>query len=77
MDAPDRRQLLLTMIAAQLELARAEQCLQKSKIALDKPVSEGTVRNILRARDHRIGSLVDVADAMNLEVEIRFVKKSA
>lgn len=77
MTSRERRQAILTVIASQLELKRAELALQRSKIHVGARISEGTVRNIFRGKDHRISSLVDVADEMGLDLEIRFITRSA
>lgn len=73
----DRRQAVLALIAAELELQRAELALKRSTIHLGGRISEGTVRNILRGRDHRVSSLVEIAEELGLEVEIHFRKRTA
>lgn len=63
-----RARALLTLIAAKLELAIAEQHLSKAS---------ATLRNILRGRDHRISSLVEAADYANCDVTVTITRKSA
>lgn len=77
MTPTERHQAILALIAAELEQRRAELAICRSKIHIGGCISEGTVRNIFRGRDHRISSLVDMAHEMGLELEIRFSKRTA
>lgn len=73
MTPDERARATLVLIAAELELAISEQSLKRATIARCKQ----TARNVLRARDHRISTLVEVADGANLDVAIVFTKRSA
>lgn len=73
MSPEERAQATLALIAAELELAITEQSLKRAAIARCKQ----TARNVLKAKDHRISTLVEVADGANLDVSIVFTKRSA
>ena len=73
MTPDDRAQAVLALIAAQLELSIAQQALKRAAIAKCRQ----TARNVLRGRDHRISTLVEVADGAGLDVSIVFTKRSA
>ena len=66
MTSEQRRQALQATLAAHLELAIADQCLKRSMIVR----SAGTLRNLLKGRNVTLATLVDVADGVNLDVEI-------
>jgi len=71
---PEERQAaILAVIAAELEDAIAGQHLKRSAVVRNA----NTLRNVLKGRDHRISTLVEVADGVNLDVEIVFRKRSA
>ena len=66
MTSEQRRQALQATLAAHLELAIADQCLKRSMIVQ----SASTLRNLLKGRNVTLATLVDVADGVNLDVEI-------
>ena len=72
----DRRQAILALIAAQLELHRAAQALKQYQVGVGR-VSPSTAHNVLRGKDHRIGTLVDIADSMNCDVTITITRRTA
>lgn len=71
-----RRTALLAQIAADLELVRAEEGLKRCYVAYGR-LSMPTVLKVLRGGDCKISTLVEIADAMNRDVEIRILKRSA
>lgn len=66
-----RHQALLTLIAAQLEDARAEKALKECGCA------PATVHSVLQGQNFRISTLLKIADALNCEVKIEILKRSA
>ncbi len=70
MTPSERRHAILVVIAAQLELRRAEKALKQYVIAMDAKMSAGTVRRIMLGHDHHISKLVDLADSMGCDVDI-------
>ncbi len=71
---PDaRHQAILVKIAADLTLARADRALK----ACVNQVSVPTAYRVLHAHDHKISTLLDVADALGCEVTIVIRKRPA
>ena len=68
-----RTQTLLSLIAAQLEIARADRVLKECACAVSVP----TVYRVLHGADHKISTLADIADALECDLEIRIVKRPA
>lgn len=71
-----RRLALLAKMAADLELHRAAQAIKKGTICLGRH-SPNTVRRIFQGRNCEVATIVDVADDLDLDVEIRFIRRSA
>lgn len=76
MTSDERRQAILTIIGAQLELEAAEQQIKRSYIAYGR-LSFPTVAKVLRGQNCKISSLIAVADSLNMDVEITLRKRSA
>ena len=68
-----RYHALLSQIAADLTLARADRALK----ACVTEVSVPTAYRVLHGHDHKISTLVDVADALDCEVIIVIRKRPA
>lgn len=76
MTPTERQQALLTVIAAKLEVARAESCLRQTQIAQQGHLSKRTVWAIFHAHDHYVSTLNELADAMNYELVIELRKRA-
>lgn len=74
MTSRERRQIVLELIASRLADEAAQQSIQRSYIAFGR-VSQPTVMNVLHARNYTVGTLIEITDALGLEITI--TKKSA
>lgn len=66
MTPDERRHALQVTIAAQLEIEIADQSLKRSMIIQ----SPSTLRNLLKGRNVTLATLVEVADGVNMDIEI-------
>lgn len=69
----ERRHALLVKIAADLTLARADRVLKACVTHCSVP----TAYRVLHAKDHKISTLLDVADALDCDVTIVIRKRPA
>lgn len=77
MTSDERREAILTLIAAELELARADQAIKKSWVAHDR-VSPPTVAKVFSGRrNYKLFTLIDVADALECDVEITIKRRAS
>lgn len=60
---------LLESIAARLEAVRQQQGAKKKFFAHGR-LSENTVRNVFKGRDHRLSTLAEIADALDCDVVV-------
>lgn len=67
------RHAILTLIAAQLELQRADRLLKQCASSVSIP----TVYRVLHGGDHKISTLLDIADALDCDVTITITKRPA
>lgn len=67
---------LLTLIASQLEQRRAECGIKRAYLALGV-VSMPTALHVLQGKDHKVSTLVKIADSLECDVEITIRKRSA
>ncbi len=74
MSPDERRHAILTLIAAQLEHRRAEKAI-KLYCLMSEDVAPSTVARVFAGKDHRITTLVDIADLMDADLEIRIVPR--
>lgn len=74
MTPKERRRIVLELIASRLADEAAQQSIQRSYIAFGR-VSQPTVFNVLKAKNYTIGTLVEILDALDLEITI--TKRSA
>lgn len=63
------RSAVLALIAAKLELARADQAIKKSCVGYGR-ISAPTVAKVLAGKNHKLSTLIEVADALDCDVEI-------
>jgi predicted transcriptional regulator len=63
----------LELIAAQLSLHRADRLLKQCT----RNVSISTVHRVFQGGDHRISTLIDIADALGCDVVITIEKRVA
>lgn len=77
MNSTERRQAILTLIAAQLQVEMADRALKQYVVALDGHLSPNTVRRILEGKDHRISTLADLADSMGCDLVIEIKRRVA
>lgn len=70
----DRRQALLAKISAELLILKADRVLKQCAA---EGMSISTVHRVLHGGDHKISTLVDLADALECDVEITIHKRSA
>lgn len=68
----DRRQAILELIAAQLEIHRADRALKQCVTRVSIP----TAYRVLHRQDHKISTLIDVADALGCDVQITITKRA-
>lgn len=73
----ERQQAALELIAAQLEDARAAQAIKRYMICYNRKLSTATVHHVWRRRDHRISTLLEIADALNCDVEITIRRRAS
>lgn len=73
MTPTERRQAILALIAAQLEIHKAGRLLKQCATQVSVP----TVYRVLHAGDHKISTLVDIADALECDVTITITKRPA
>lgn len=77
MTPTERREAILLVIAAELELARADQAIKKSWVAHDR-VSPPTVAKVLSGRrNYKLFTLLEVADALACDVEITIKRRAS
>lgn len=67
--AEERLDALLAKIAAQLEMAIADQALKRYTLMNDR-VAPDSVRRVLKGKNHTIETLVDVCDLVGCELSI-------
>lgn len=72
----ERRHAILTWIAAQLENRRAEALTKQYVVAYGR-MAPSTVCRVFQGRDHRVSTLLEIADALDCDVKIEIVKRSA
>lgn len=77
---PDpRRQLIqaqLELIGARLDLLRSEQGIKRANLAFGC-VSMPTAIHVLQGKDHKVSTLLKIADSLECDVRIEIVKRSA
>lgn len=72
----ERRQAILTLIAAQVTDEAARQLIKRSYIAYGH-VSQPAVIKVLKGRNYTIKTLLEIADSLDCDVEIALKKRSA
>jgi hypothetical protein len=68
----EARQAILALIAARLTLLKADRVL---KACASEEISIPTVSRILKGHDHKISTLIALADALECDVEITIQKR--
>ncbi len=63
----------IALIAAALASQKADRVLKQCCGALSAP----TVLRVLRGHDHRVSTLLEIADALDCDVQITIVKRPA
>jgi transcriptional regulator with XRE-family HTH domain len=76
MTPTERRQAILTIIAAKLEDARAGQRLAQREIARRGHLSPRTVWALFNHTDHYVSTLNEVAEAMDCDLVIEIRKRN-
>ena len=76
MTPDDRHRALLTLIAARLADEAAQQAIKRSCIGYGR-VSPPTVNNVLHGKNHKLSTLIEIADSLDCDVEITITKRSA
>lgn len=71
----DQTRQHLTLLAARLELCRAQADLKQSALAHGR-LSRNTVSRILHGKDHHVSTLFELADAMGYEVTIAITRRA-
>jgi transcriptional regulator with XRE-family HTH domain len=71
-----RRQALLEHLASEIDRVMQSRRLTQDDLSARAGVSQMTVSRLLRARNPQVGTLVNVADGLGCNVEIRFVPRS-
>lgn len=71
-----RQRAILEIIKARLTELQAELALKQYQVGAGK-VSPSTAHNVLNGKDHRITTLVEIADSMDCDVKIEIVRRSA
>lgn len=75
----DRRQIIqaqLALIGARLDQLRAEQGIKRAYLAAGC-VSMPTAIHVLQGKDHKVSTLITIADSLDCDLEIAFIKRSA
>jgi hypothetical protein len=74
---PDqRRRALLTVLGAKLAIEAADQQIKRSCIGYGR-ISFPTVAKVLRGDNCKVSSLIEIADSLNMDIEITLRKRSA
>lgn len=68
-------QALLDLIAARLAREAADQGVKRAYIAYGR-VSYPSVNNVLHARNHKLSTLIDIADALNCDVDVTITRRA-
>lgn len=74
MTPTDRRRAMLELIASRLVVLKADRVL---KACATEDVSIPTVSRVLRGEDHKISTLLAIADALECDVTIVIDKRTA
>jgi hypothetical protein len=69
-----RRERILEWVAAELERKMQEADVSQDVLGRRAKLSEGTVSNILRARNTRVSSVVDAFQAVGYRLQLELVK---
>lgn len=74
-----KRDVLLASIAAQIDDRMAAMKLSQMRVYLlsDGRVDKNTVNRVRRARNHTIETLVELADALGCDIEVRVKPRTA
>ena len=75
MTPTERRQAILTLIAGRLEMIRADLMLKQYGVGYGR-VSPSTAHNVLKGKDHKISTLVEIADSMDCDVVIEIRRRN-
>jgi hypothetical protein len=65
-----RRQAILALIAAQVQLQMTDHALKQYVLAMDAQLAEGTIRRILQGKDHHVSKLAALAESMDCDLVI-------
>lgn len=76
MTPKERKEAMLELIAARLDAIMAERALTHAEVFLRSrgAVAPSTIGNVLRAHDHRISTLVEIAAALDCRLEINILQ---
>jgi hypothetical protein len=69
-----RREVIMEWVAAELERKMQEADVSQDVLGRRAKLSEGTVSNILRARNTRVSSVVDAFQAVGYRLQLELVK---
>jgi hypothetical protein len=69
-----RREVVLERIAAELDRLMVEEGISQDVLRRRAQLAEGTVSNILRARNTRVSSVVDAFQAVGYRLRLDLVK---
>jgi hypothetical protein len=69
-----RKEVVLERIAAELDRLMSEEGISQDVLRRRAKLAEGTVSNILRARNTRVSSVVDAFQAVGYRLRLELVK---